>query len=46
MRPGRKLDDRERVARTQEWLGLEPDPERWMYPLRAPPSSSLYQSLP
>ncbi|MBA2535931.1 MAG: hypothetical protein H0V20_00665 [Actinobacteria bacterium] len=32
------------LARTQEWLGLNPDPERWMYALRGHPRSSLYQS--
>ena len=35
---------RSSLARTQEWLGVPPDPDRWMYPLRATPSSSLYQS--
>jgi hypothetical protein len=36
---------RQALARTQEWLGLDPDPERWMYQLREDePSSSLYQS--
>jgi len=35
---------RSSLARTHAWLGLEPDPARWMYPISSSPSSSLYQS--
>jgi hypothetical protein len=32
------------IARTQEGLGIPVDVDRWLYPLRSTPSSSLYQS--
>jgi len=49
---GTKAGERSRVriaaalTETQDWLGLPPDPERWMDPLRPnePGHSSVYQS--
>jgi hypothetical protein len=35
---------RRSITATQEWLGLEADPDRWLKPLREDASSSLYQS--